>query len=515
MFLSLAAILGFMISHDHGRANAFSGISKEGPRCATRCGHDRIDECNLPAFRRSCLPSRDTRIQQSSLSALIYGVDGTVMKDDEFENNDYKLPVLMLDEAIGDQNVWTRIACAFAPPPHNHLVPELVLSTQLVKVGSTGIDIALGVVARDGPSTNDQLAQVLVTVGYPQPWIFESDEVVSLNNNETLPILVQQVRILDGHANDRLKQRSKPIITANDPRYYEKMVVENRWMERLQEEDSETGMWAMASPPLSSIELLDECKLLKKLLNEDEFEDELRALFVKHYNSVETEDDSDGAVVLRAAVASIGSLGLYLKARVTKRASQAASVLPEESPIATMNDDDPSESLLAIAIPYGEGSANTKTMSVDTVDELREAVLLLVESVDPMPLSAATMSSIAKTDDSSTVNADTFVPYNEQVVAAVNKLESKELDSVETEDSSTTTSAIEIDESLEDVTKKPPVVEDEQEHNEPLSISMETTTRMNPQPKSPEEEAKLAAKYAAIEDLGERAFVILRDLNMI
>ena len=35
------------------------------------------------------------------------------------------------------------------------------------------------------------------------------------------------------------------------------------------------------------------------------------------------------------------------------------------------------------------------------------------------------------------------------------------------------------------------------------------------QPRPPEEEARLAAKYAAIEDLGERAFAILVDLDMV
>jgi len=35
------------------------------------------------------------------------------------------------------------------------------------------------------------------------------------------------------------------------------------------------------------------------------------------------------------------------------------------------------------------------------------------------------------------------------------------------------------------------------------------------QPKSPEEEARLAKKYAAIEDIGERAYTVLKDLYMI
>ena len=42
-----------------------------------------------------------------------------------------------------------------------------------------------------------------------------------------------------------------------------------------------------------------------------------------------------------------------------------------------------------------------------------------------------------------------------------------------------------------------------------------TIAEVRRQPKSPEEEARLAAKYAQIEDLGDRAFAILKDLRMI
>jgi endonuclease/exonuclease/phosphatase family metal-dependent hydrolase len=41
------------------------------------------------------------------------------------------------------------------------------------------------------------------------------------------------------------------------------------------------------------------------------------------------------------------------------------------------------------------------------------------------------------------------------------------------------------------------------------------TTKHRQQPKSPEEEARLAARYAAIDDLGERAYQILVDLKMV
>lgn len=49
----------------------------------------------------------------------------------------------------------------------------------------------------------------------------------------------------------------------------------------------------------------------------------------------------------------------------------------------------------------------------------------------------------------------------------------------------------------------------------PLPSMDQAIREARQQPKSPEEEAQLAAKYAQIEDLGDRAYAILKNLGMI
>ena len=206
--------------------------------------------------------------------------------------------------------------------------------------------------------------------------------------------------------------------------------------------------------------MMDEARLLKKLLNEAEFEDELRALFVKHINESGANDKT--FPVLRAAVSSIGSSGLFLKARVVTG--------PNGGEIEN-------EKIANVTIPY-----DSPPHEVLTATELREGVLLLVESVDPMPAPVQSLpNEISKTDTEVGIN----LPYSEQVMEQVNNLENKTA-------------------------------------GDDLSLPIDTKTNVQAnagarlkQPRPAEEEAKLAAKYAAIEDLGERAFTILRDLEMI
>mmetsp|Transcript_21417 Transcript_21417/g.45084 ORF Transcript_21417/g.45084 Transcript_21417/m.45084 type:complete len:573 (-) Transcript_21417:2533-4251(-) len=536
---------------------AFTGTSE----IATQCQHQRERRSVHSASISSgtffpTIPIRD--IRQSSLSARIYGADGTVMNDDEFENKDVaavnqyyspsgsstiekssvSFPSTILEtlkDAVGDQSVWTRIACAFALPPHNQLIPELVQNAQLVRVGGTSIDVALVVPASSGPTaspTADQLAQVLVTVGFPQSWATEENEG---NDDETLNMLVQQIRVLDGHANDRLSQRSASAIAArDDPHYYERIVIEKRWMERLQEEadqsDSLPHWWTTIAPQSSPLELVDECKLLKELLNEDEFEDELRALFVKHYDDKNANIDNLAAApapaVLRVAVASIGSSGLYLKARV----------------VATNDDDDPCENLSAAVVPYEEDISDKK---VQTSGELRESVLVLVESVAPMPMppTAKAMSETVtgqlsgiSTSPAANDN-ENFTPFNEQVVAVVTNLEENAKPKPSTSNSDSEASIARPEEEYDTIIKveassyktraatgAPPqekkmdkslVEEVEEAHKEMASMPSTKSKRTYYQRKSSEEEAERSAEYAAIDDLGERAYAILRDLNMI
>lgn len=405
----------------------------------------------------------------SALSALVYGADGSVVEDEAFENPDSESTInqgALLDyikRSLGADGslVWRKIACAFAPPPHHTLTPEAVQDAFPVGISDDGIDIALAVPASEDRGGSiaaaNQLVQVLVTVRFPQAWAIPQDGTT----DEKGPALLGQIRILENNAMDRLSQQRKSSDSSRDnPRYYENLVIEQRREEQLQQEptSSKQGLpewWTTIDSQNSS--MMDEARLLKKLLNEAEFEDDLRALFVKHINE-------SGATfpVLRAAVSSIGSSGLFLKSRVVTG--------PNGGEIEN-------EKIANVTIPY-----DSPPHEVLTATELREGVLLLVESVDPMPAPVQPLPiEISKTDTEVGIN----LPYNEQVMEQVNNLENKTA-------------------------------------GDDLSLPIDTKTNVQAnagarlkQPRPAEEEAKLAAKYAAIEDLGERAFTILRDLEMI
>lgn len=501
------------------------------------------------------------RFAPSVLHARVYRPDGSVVGDDVFDNPDNGAKPIdedlleSLKASVGDPSIWNLIACAFAPPPHDSLTPEVVRDAIPVGFSDSSIDIAVAVPASvEGGSANaaaNQLVRVLVKVGFPQAWAIPQDST----NDETIFALVGQIRILEGFARDRLSQKrtSSGGASPNDPGYYEKMVIEQRWSERLAEEPLAFGSdlpewWTAVAPPFASLELMDEAKLLKKLLNEDEFEDELRALFVEHI-----ESDKSHLLVLRVAVASIGSSGLFLRARLASATAELAAATSSEDE----NDDSEAEIVAITAVPYSNPHIEAKTAG-----ELREGVLLLIESVDPMPMPVRLQATAASKES----EGDTITPFNEQVMEMFNELELENeatttLDGDTKDDEKETTvtakgevddvATLEADDSLSqgEDTLDGDTKEDEKETTvttkgegddaakleaddsssqaEDTETSEESTPEKSStsekaqgalskqQPRPPDEEVKLAAKYAAIEDLGERAFAILRDLGMV
>ena len=116
---------------------------------------------------------------------------------------------------LDSYSMWTKIACAFAPAPHDHLHPTLVKEAVLVRVGETDLDVAVAVPAtsEDTYSTHqDQhLVQILITVPFPYGTAFDKDAVI------------HQVRLLERDANDRLLHEqinTDVFASANDPNYY-------------------------------------------------------------------------------------------------------------------------------------------------------------------------------------------------------------------------------------------------------------------------------------------------------
>ena len=442
---------------------------------------------------------RTTTTTTTTLSALVYRVDGSVVEDDAFDNNDEiggnreSEELAFLSREFGTET-WASIACAFARPPHDKLTPGLVKNASPVGIRGDAIDVAVAVPASEQYGTkaagNDQLVRVLVSVGFPQAW--------AIGDNDTpggrCSALAEQVRILEGHAGDKLAERGVGAAAGNgsgrdDPGYYERLVVENRRRERLEEEPSPEEeqsslpeWWQPVLPPAATIEMLDEAKLLKKLLNEDEFEDELRALFVRERQR--RDGESPVVAVLRAAVASIGFSGLCLRARIC----------------GSGEEENGGEILATVVVPYQTGDKS----SVGTVGELREAVLVLVESVDPLPAPEpvrASSESAATTTTSAATTAETIQPFNERVVREVTAVLVEEDNDGEEPGAST---------------EEPGTIGDDDETGVAAAAACtSSSSRGTPQPRPPKEEAELAAKYAAIEGLGDRAFAILRDLGML
>ena len=463
--------------------------------------------CFVPTPIHPCLnhqhaPVRfeSVAVSPSCLKALVYGADGSVVGGDVFENPDDKGTddnlLDALKTAVADSTVWNIIACAFAPPPHDKLTPELVQNANPIGVTENSIDIAVAVPASEqGVAAANQLVQILVTVSFPQPWALPKNAF----HNAKVEALLGQVQALEGLAEDRLsQQRNSSFPSRDDPDYYEKMLIEQQWQKRLEEEvfsDSFPEWWTAIELPFSPLELREEAALLKKLLNEDEFEDELRALFVEHGKI------SGSSIVYRASVSSIGSSGLFLKARVATESD-------------VKEKDKETEILASAAIPY-----SNPPKEVTTTGDLREGVLVLVESVTPMP-----MPDIAQAKpDSIESDDETITPFNEQIVEMVTERErqtSEMEDNESKDDEEETTEITEEDTEQEQEEDSAPeaTIESETEatssedSSEPEKVR-DTLSRQQPLP--PEEEAKLAAKYAAIEDIGERAFTILRDLGMV
>jgi len=126
--------------------------------------------------------------------------------------------------------IWSRIACAFAPAPHDHLHPNMVQEAVLVQVSDTSLDIAVAVPAAPGSSygggEDQQLVQILITVEFPDGGASfkESSTAYTLAPEDKLSAVIHQVRLMERNANDRLlhEQVTTQVFEgASDPNYYD------------------------------------------------------------------------------------------------------------------------------------------------------------------------------------------------------------------------------------------------------------------------------------------------------
>lgn len=407
------------------------------------------------ASRTPNLPPKHTIQRNLSpflLQAIVYGQDGKIIPEEDqqkqaatdiFDDVTMSLVKQSVQSELGNVNAMlTRLACGFAPPPHDHLLPQQVVGATLQDITSKQVSIAIAVPAgntgTDGgmdASSHQQLAQILVSVAFPEA--IQSDK-----ESQIVKSVISQMKQLDGLAIGRLQNREKEM----DPQTVPSVKQQQELPQDLTEEPLAVDWPSWWTVPTLKIMLAEECKTLKSLLNEAEFTNELMALCKAHSNV-------QSLFIRLVKVASIGTSGVFLRAVVV--------------------GDDGTDGVMDVPIPFPGGEATTS-------DDLRDRVLTLIETVE--------------------------VP----VVAEPSMDEHAEL--IEPE-----TSTTEVKAEVQQESESPTAVEEEEEEATPAKEPSreERMEKARQQPKSPQEESQLAAKYAAIEDVGERAFTILKDLYMI
>lgn len=363
-------------------------------------------------------------INKGGHRALIYGEHGMTLEREE-ECIHHPCPSFaFLKDSLADQLDNTarliRVACAFAPSPHNNMHPKQIHSATIVDVDSTEVQVALAI-PQDGLDLGT-CVQVLV----PIPISCKHP------NGNVLEGILQSMEQMDIHANILIGERE----LLQDR--FDQIAQQELIRQELQEEnvDSLPDWWTFAE---LKITLAEECDSLKVLLNDYDFAPTLKKLCQIHHSCKSLSISQ----VWEAKVASVGPSGVFLRA------------------YATVGQGDESQcEIVDVPIRFSQTGL--------TADDVREYVLDLVESVEPVSEQVLSSSDDVVLDAATAITAPTETKSN-------------------------------IDKVPEDDT-----------HGKIQAIA-----KARKQPKTPEEEAILAARYAAIADVGERAFCILKDLGMI
>jgi len=421
---------------------------------------------SIPAYRHAFRgPSFVPSVYAYAASkrfALIYGENGQAVdsETDFLETKEH--PWSPLKESLASQldlGMLTRVACAFAPPPHAPLHPKHVQSATLVSVDpSKQLEVALAI-PQDNTADSGVCVQILVPIVFPMPCVAEDGA-----NSTSVEQRIRQTL-------HRMDEQAKELLLAQEIQQdqYEQKAAKTAILQQLEEEPYAVTLPDWWTFPELKITLAEECSSLKQLLNEDDFARDLRVLCQVHAKS-----EKAVSKILTARIASVGPSGLYLRA-------YASLIVPEDV------DDDEAERFATLDVPIAFPQTTT------SADDLRKSVLDLVESVESVPeqkMATAPTEQMESIDS----NVDESTPA---VVAEVPPVESRE-ESV-----------------TESSTEQPAsALEKEKEPSSSSSSSVASIAEARKQPKSPEEEARLAAKYAAMDDIGERAYAILKDLGM-
>jgi len=428
------------------------------------------------------------------------------------------------------------------------LHPTDVISANLVRIDVSGIQVALAV--RTG--TDGRAVQLLI------PVLFQR-QCVAVAGDDYLreACILERVQELDAQAYQRIAIKEERDAQSDQ------MSEQQRIIRQLKEEPSGDDYPDWWTFPMLNQMIDQECSLLKDLLNQESFADQIVSLFQSFYAK---QNPSSSIKAFKACVASVGTSGILLRAFV--------EVLGEEE-----NQFQNKE----LGIQFDE--------EAKTAELLRSSILGLVDSVQdeqsfvPQEQQEQQEEEEVKEEIPAVLQKETYIfqqklletrlqydrnakqsMKSKQQEAFQRKLLEVRLKYVTSKPSSTAAATKQTatnqadDDRKEKVQRK--LLEAQLKYNqyenlqkkkkkaevfqrklletqlqikqndmmlrafvssaEDPGATISTSDKQLPiqiikarqQPKSPEEEAMLAMKYAQIEDIGERAYTILKDLYM-
>lgn len=428
--------------------------------------------------------------------ALIYGGDdGETVWEDVDETTKLASATTDLKSSVSgqlDPQLLLRVACSQAPPPHTNLHPKDCLDAHLVSVSRTGAGIAISVT-----TGGEGVAQLLVPITFPQP---------CPSGNEDC--LVQQFHQLDSESYQSIANKEW------EEQHADQLAAQEQVIENLQEEPLGVDLpdwWTFAALNQG---LVEECTNMKNLLNEDDFATDVNAIFQHRYKN---QDFSIQAI--KTCVASVGPFGVYMRSYAER--------------IGAYDDEKLDKFFTAELALQFDVEAQVK-------DELTALVLQLVESAGEMAPSvdepvasmpervetANTPSGKEKSVDDMLAMQKKQYLFQRSLLEARLKLERtagrvgdrKETDVKHAFQRELLGARLQFDLAAGTIRRAKQRAAFQRRL---LEARVRYESKRNDeklpyfQVRSPAEQSRLAIKYAQIEDVGERAYEILKDLSLV
>ena len=234
-----------------------------------------------------------------------------------------------------------RIACAYSES--QEIRPGSVETASVLSITPDRMEIAMLVCEGEG------CVNVAVPVPLPQ-----SCRACTVSLQEMTTCMLGNLLTLDQIAHKRIEQAERSEVRHEELQQIDRLHCQ---LQAAPEFRQDLPDWWTTG----DVEIQRECDVLKGILNEDEFINEIQLLAKQHLDRVpewmsnpNNNPNNFPLVVKRAAVALVGSSGLFLRAQLCDRNGRTA--------------------IVPVPVPFHRGK-------VELVETLRSAVLELVDSV--------------------------------------------------------------------------------------------------------------------------------------